>query len=134
MRDIYAMCVEWTKPSGVENRSLSIRLLHVAGTVRLRLCIKFVRDDRTLENECPCHSKLLQELRFHHHFRCRLEALCGRNDDPVVRIVDVSKHTRSKMRSIRTVHENVLDCLMTSFTVASKTIRARNVPEVQISI
>ena len=47
------------KPSGVENRSLSIRLLHAAETVKLRLCTKSVRDDRTLENECPCHSKLL---------------------------------------------------------------------------
>ena len=77
MGEIYAMCVEWTKPSGIENRSLSIRLLHAAETVKLRLCIKFVRDDRTLENECSCHSKLLQKLRFHHHSRCRLEALCG---------------------------------------------------------
>jgi len=58
------MCVEWTKPSGVENRSLSIRLLHVAGTVRLRLCIKFVRDDRTLENECPCHSNCFKSFVF----------------------------------------------------------------------
>jgi len=66
MEDIYAMCVEWTKPSGVENRSLSIRLLHVAETVGLRLCTKFVRNDRTLENECSCHSELL------HHPCCHL--------------------------------------------------------------
>ncbi len=84
------MCVEWTKPSGVENRSLSIRLLHAAETVRLRLCTKFVRHDRMLENECPCHSKLLQELRFHHHSRCCPEALCGCDDDPVVRGAGVS--------------------------------------------
>jgi hypothetical protein len=58
------LCVKWTKPSGVENHSLSIRLLHVAETIRLRLCIKFVRDDRTLENERPCHSKLFQKFCF----------------------------------------------------------------------
>ncbi len=75
-----------------------MRLLQVAGTVKLRLCIKFVRHDRTLENECPCHSKLFQRLRFHHHSRCRLEALRGRNDNPIVRNTDVTK-----VCSIRTV-------------------------------
>ncbi len=93
MGDIYAMCAEWTKLSGVENRSLSIRLLHAAETVRLRLCIKFVRDDCTLENECPCHSKLLQKLRSHHHSRCRLQTFCDRDDDSIVHSIDILKHT-----------------------------------------
>ena len=87
---LYAMCVEWTKPSGVENHSLSIRLLHAAKTARLRLCIKFVRVDRTLENECSSHSKLLQKLRFHHHSRCCPEAFRDRDDYSIVQEVDVA--------------------------------------------
>ena len=30
---LYAICIEWTKPSGVENHSQSTRLLHAAETV-----------------------------------------------------------------------------------------------------
>ncbi len=59
MRKIYAMCVEWTKLSEVENRSLFIQLLHAVETIKLKLCIKFVCDDCMLKNECSCHSKLL---------------------------------------------------------------------------
>ncbi len=66
---LYAIYIEWTKPSEVENHSLSIRLLRAAETIIMRLCTKLVRVDRTLENEWPSHSKLLQELRFHHHPR-----------------------------------------------------------------
>jgi hypothetical protein len=100
-----------------------MRLLHAAKTIRLRLCIKFVRDDRTLENECPCHSKLFQKLRFHHYFRCRLEILRDRDDDPVVRSVGVTKHSQPKVCSIRTMHQNMLDCLITSSAGASEAIR-----------
>ncbi len=56
---LYAMCVEWTKLSDVENHSLSIWLLHAVETTRLKLCIKFVRVDRTLKNEYSNHFKLL---------------------------------------------------------------------------
>ncbi len=56
---LYAMCVEWTKLSEIENRSLSIQLLYAVKTIKLRLCIKFVHDDCMLENECSCHFKLL---------------------------------------------------------------------------
>ena len=134
MGDNYAMCVEWTKPSGVENRSLSMRLLHAAETIRLRLCTNFVRDDRTLENECSCHSKLFQKLRSHHHFRCRPEILRDRDDDPVVRTAGVAKHSRPKVCPIRAMHQNMLGCLMTPSAGASGAIRTRNVPRVQVGI
>jgi len=87
---LYAMCVEWTKLSEVENRSLFIQLLHAVKTIKLRLCIKFVRNDCTLENECSCHSKLLQQLHFHHHFCCCLKILRDWDDDSIVREVDIS--------------------------------------------
>ncbi len=51
MKNIYTMYVEWTKLSEVENRSLSIWLLHVVKMMRLRLCIKFVCDDCMLKNK-----------------------------------------------------------------------------------
>jgi len=86
---LYAMCVEWTKLSEVENRSLFIRLLHAVKTIKLRLCIKFVRDDCTLKNECSCHFKLLQQLCFHHHSRCCLETLRDWDDDSIVCEVDI---------------------------------------------
>ncbi len=111
-----------------------MRLLHAVETVRLRLCIKFVRDDHMLENECSCHFKLFQKLRFHHHSRCRSETLRDRDDDSIVRDIDVTKHSRSKMCSIRAMHQNMLDCLMTSSADASKAIRTRNVSRVQINI
>ncbi len=87
---LYAMCVEWTKLSEIENRSLFIRLLHAVETIKMRLCIKFVRDDCTLENEYSCHSKLLQQLCFHYHSCCCLEILHDWDDDSIVREVDVS--------------------------------------------
>jgi len=87
---LYAMCVEWTKLSEIENRSLFIRLLHAVETIKLRLCIKFVCDDCMLENECSCHFKLLQQLRFHHHSRCCLEILRDWDDDSIVHEVNVS--------------------------------------------
>ena len=51
MKNIYTMYVEWTKLSEVENRSLSIWLLHVVKMMRLWLCIKFVCDDCMLKNK-----------------------------------------------------------------------------------
>ena len=134
MRKIYAICVEWTKFSKVENRSLSMRLLHAAEMIKLRLCIKFVRDDCTLENECSCHFKLFQKLRFYHHSRCHFETLCDCDDDSIVREVNVLKHIQSKMRLVWAVHQNMLDDLMTSFVVTSKTIRAQYISWVQINI
>ncbi len=86
---LYAMCIEWTKFSEVENRSLFIRLLHAVEMIKLRLCIKFVCDNCTLENECSCHSKLLQQLRFHHHSHCCSEILRDWDDDLIVREVNV---------------------------------------------
>ncbi len=81
---LYAMCVEWTKLSEVENHSLSIRLLHAVKTTRLRLCIKFVRVDHMLKNECSSHFKLLQKLRFHHRSRCCSEIFRDHNDYSIV--------------------------------------------------
>jgi len=70
-----------------------MQLLHAVETVRLRLCIKFVRDDCTLENECSCHSKLFQKLHFHHHSRCHSEILHDQNNDLIVHSIDVTKHS-----------------------------------------
>ncbi len=131
---LYAMCVEWTKLSEVENRSLFIQLLHAVKTIKLRLCIKFVRDDCTLKNEYSCHSKLLQQFHFHHHSRCCLETLRDWDDDSIVREFNILWHIQLKMRSIQAVHQNMLDCLMTSFAVASRAIHAWHVSQVQISL
>ncbi len=84
------MCIKWIKLSEVENYSLSIRLLHAVETTRLRLCIKFVRVDCTLENECSSHFKLLQKLRFHHHSCCCSEIFRDRDDYSIVQEVDVA--------------------------------------------
>ena len=134
MGNNYAMCVEWTKPSEVENRSLSIRLLHVAETIRLRLCIKFVRDDRTLKNECSCHFKLLQQFRFHHHSCCCFKIFHDWNNYSIVHSINILKHSWSKMCSVQAMHENMFNHLMTSFAVASKTIHAWNVSWMQINV
>jgi len=56
---LYAMCVEWTKLSEIENHLLFIWLLHAVETTRLKLCIKFVHVDHMLKNECFNHFKLL---------------------------------------------------------------------------
>ncbi len=66
----YAMYVEWTKFSEIENHSLFIQLLHAVETTRLRLCIKFVCIDCMLKNKCFNHFKLLQKLYFHHYSYC----------------------------------------------------------------
>ncbi len=86
---LYAMCVEWTKLSEIENRLLFIQLLHAVETIKLKLCIKFVRDDCMLKNECSCHFKVLQQLRFHHHSCCCLEILRDWDNDSIVCEVDI---------------------------------------------
>ena len=48
---LYAIYIEWTKFSEIENHSLFIQLLHAVETIIMRLCIKLVRVDCTLENE-----------------------------------------------------------------------------------
>ncbi len=86
---LYAMCIEWTKLSEIENRSLFIQLLHAVETIKLRLCIKFIHDDYTLKNECSCHSKLLQQLCFYHHSCCCLKTLRDWDNDSIVHEVNV---------------------------------------------
>ncbi len=87
---LYAIYIEWTKLSVIENHSLSIRLLRAVKTIIIRLCIKLVRVDRTLENEWLSHFKLLQKLRFHHHSRSCSEILRDSDDYSIVQEVDVS--------------------------------------------
>ncbi len=87
---LYAMCVKWTELSEIENRSLFIWLLHAVETTRLRLCIKFVRDDRMLKNECSSHFKLLQKLRLHHHSYCCFEIFRDRDDYLIVWEVNIT--------------------------------------------
>jgi len=87
---LYAMCIEWTKLSEIENHSLFIQLLHAVETTRLRLCIKFVRVDCMLKNECSSHFKLLQKLRFHHHSCCCSEIFCDRDNYSIVWEVNVT--------------------------------------------
>ncbi len=86
---LYAMCVEWTKLSEIENYSLSIRLLHAVKTTRLKLCIKFVRVDCMLENECSSHFKLFQKLHFHHHSCCCSEIFRDRDDYSIIWKVNI---------------------------------------------
>ncbi len=47
----YAIYIEWTKLSEVENHSLFIQLLCAVETIIMRLCIKLVHVDCTLKNE-----------------------------------------------------------------------------------
>ncbi len=84
-----AMYIEWTKFFKIENHSLFIWLLHAVEMIKLKLCIKFVHNDCMLKNEYSCHFKLLQQLRFHHHFHCCLETLHDWNDDSIVHEVNV---------------------------------------------
>jgi len=87
---LYAMCIKWTKFSEVENRSLFIWLLHAVETIKLKLCIKFVCNDHMLKNEYSYHSKLLQQLHFHHHSHCYLKTFRDWDDDLIVCEVNVS--------------------------------------------
>ncbi len=86
---LYAMYVEWTKLSEVENHLLSIRLLHAVKTTRLKLCIKFVHVDHMLKNKCSSHFKLLQKLRFYHHSCCCSEIFRDHDDYLIVWEVNV---------------------------------------------
>ncbi len=54
----YAIYIEWTKLSEIENHSLFIQLLHAVETIIMRLCIKLVHVDCTLKNEWLSHFKL----------------------------------------------------------------------------
>jgi hypothetical protein len=107
-----------------------MQLLHAVKTIRLRQCIKFVRDDCMLENECSCHFKLFQKLRFHHYSRCHSETLRDQNDDLIVYDVNITKHYQSKMCLIQTMHQNIHDCLMILFADALRTICTQNISQV----
>ncbi len=56
---LYAIYIEWTKLSEIENYSLFIQLLHAVETIIMRLCIKLVHVDCMLKNEWLSHFKLL---------------------------------------------------------------------------
>ncbi len=83
-KKLYAIYIEWTKLSEIENHSLSIQLLCAVETIIMKLCIKLVRVDCTLENEWLSHFKLLQKLRFHHHSCSCSETLHDSNDCSIV--------------------------------------------------
>ena len=87
---LYAMYVEWTKFSEIENYSLFIQLLHAVEMTRLRLCIKFVHIDCTLKNECSSHFKLLQKLHFHHHSHCCFKIFHNHDDYLIVQEVNIT--------------------------------------------
>ncbi len=57
--ELYAIYIEWTKLSEIENHSLFIQLPHAVKTIIMRLCIKLVHVDCMLENEWLNHFKLL---------------------------------------------------------------------------
>ncbi len=48
---LYAIYIEWTKLSEIENHSLFIQLLCAVETIIMKLCIKLVHVDHMLENE-----------------------------------------------------------------------------------
>jgi len=56
---LYAIYIEWTKLSEIENHSLSVQLLCAVETIIMRLCIKLVHVDCMLKNEWLSHFKLL---------------------------------------------------------------------------
>ncbi len=85
----YAIYIEWTKLSEIENHSLSIQLLHAVKTIIMRLCIKLVRVDHTLKNEWLSYFKLLQKLRFHHHSCSCFETFRDSDDYSIVQEVNV---------------------------------------------
>ncbi len=55
----YAIYIEWTKLSEIENHSLFIWLLCTFETIIMKLCIKLVYIDCMLKNEWFNHFKLL---------------------------------------------------------------------------
>ncbi len=80
----YAIYIEWTKLSEVENHSLFIQLLYAVETIIMRLCIKLVHVDCLLKNEWLNYFKLLQKLRFHHYSYSCSETLHDSNDYSIV--------------------------------------------------
>ncbi len=87
---LYAIYIEWTKLSEIENYSLFIQLLHAVKTIVMRLCIKLVCVDCMLENEWFSHFKLLQKL-YHHHHSCSCSEILRDSDDYlIVQEVNVS--------------------------------------------
>ncbi len=86
---LYAIYIEWTKLSEIENHLSFIWLLHAVETIIMRLCIKLVHVDCTLKNEWLSHFKLLQKLCFHHHSCSCSETLRDSNDYLIVQDVNV---------------------------------------------
>ncbi len=88
--ELYAIYIEWTKLFEIENHSLFIQLLHAVETIIIKLCIKLVHVDCTLENEWLNHFKLLQKLHFHHHSCSCSEILRDSDDYSIVQEVNIS--------------------------------------------
>ncbi len=86
---LYAIYIEWTKLSEIENHSLFIQLLCAVKTIIMRLCIKLVRVDCMLENEWLSHFKLLQKFHFYHHSCSCSEILRDSDDYSIVQEVNV---------------------------------------------
>ena len=86
---LYAIYIEWTKLSEIENHSLFILLLHAVETIVIKLCIKLVHVDCMLENEWFNHFKLFQKLHFHHHSCSCSETLHDSDDYLIVQEVNV---------------------------------------------
>ncbi len=87
---LYAIYIEWTKLSEVENHSLFMWLLHAVETIIIRLCIKLVHVDCMLKNKWLSHFKLLQKLHFHHHSCNCFKILHDSNDYSTVQEINVS--------------------------------------------
>jgi len=88
-KKLYAIYIEWTKLSEIENHLLFIWLLHAVETIVMRLCIKLVRVDCTLKNKWFSHFKLLQKLCFHYYSCSCSETLRNSNDYLIVQEVDI---------------------------------------------
>ncbi len=77
---LYAIYIEWTKLSEIENHLLFIQLLCAVETIIIRLCIKLICVDHMLKNEWLSHFKLFQKFHFHHH-SCSCSETLHDNDD-----------------------------------------------------
>ncbi len=86
---LYAIYIEWTKLSEIENHSLFIQLLHAVETIIMKLYIKLVCIDCMLKNEWFNHFKLLQKLHFHHHSQSCSETLRDSDNYSIVQEVNV---------------------------------------------
>ncbi len=80
---LYAICIEWTKLSEIENHLLFIQLLRAVKTIIMRLYIKLVHVDCMLKNEWFNYFKLLQKLHFH-HYSCNCSETLHDNDDYLI--------------------------------------------------